>query len=182
MSGATQSAVIVTVPPAEDAVARHRARFDRAAGWGVPAHVTVLFPFLPPADLDDRVVATLAAAVASVPGFAASWESTGWFGSDVLWLAPRPAERFRALTSAVVDAFPGYPPYGGAHPDVVPHLTVGHRGAGDELRAAERQVRAQLPIRMDVTAAALWCGTDAPDSWREVAALPLGRRPRDSQP
>jgi hypothetical protein len=43
MNGASQSAVIVTVPAAEDVVGRHRARFDVAAGWGVPAHVTA-FP------------------------------------------------------------------------------------------------------------------------------------------
>jgi hypothetical protein len=35
MDGASQSAVIVTVPAAEDVVGRHRARFDVAAGWGV---------------------------------------------------------------------------------------------------------------------------------------------------
>jgi hypothetical protein len=43
MNGASQSAVIVTVPAAEDVLGRHRARFDVAAGWGVPAHVTA-FP------------------------------------------------------------------------------------------------------------------------------------------
>ncbi len=32
------------VPEAEWVVGEHRARLDRAAAWGVPAHVTVLHP------------------------------------------------------------------------------------------------------------------------------------------
>ena len=43
MDGASQSAVIVTVPAAEDVVGRHRARLYVAAGWAVPAHMTA-FP------------------------------------------------------------------------------------------------------------------------------------------
>lgn len=174
MNGPTESAVIVTVPAAEAAVAPHRARLDRAAGWGIPAHVTVLYPFVPPTGIDGEVVEALRAAIASVERFEASWESTGWFGDDVLWLDPRPAESFRALTSAVAAAFPDCPPYGGEFDDVVPHLTVGHGVGSERLRDAERQVLARLPIRMEVAAAALWCGTDAPASWRAVADLPLG--------
>ena len=174
MNGASQSAVIVAVPCAEDAVAQHRAQFDRAASWGVPAHVTVLYPFVPPADIDAQVMETLAAAIGSVPGFHATFMTTGWFGADVLWLAPEPAERFRALTVAVSEAFPAYPPYGGEHTDVVPHLTVGHGAEVAELREAEEQVLTHLPIRVDVTAAALWCGTNEEESWQQVAALPLG--------
>ena len=43
-----QSAVLVPVPEAERAVSRHRTRLDRAAAWGVPAHVTILYPFVAP--------------------------------------------------------------------------------------------------------------------------------------
>jgi hypothetical protein len=52
MSSGTQSALIVTVPAAEEAVGPHRAHFDKAAAWGVPAHVTILYPFMPPSDID----------------------------------------------------------------------------------------------------------------------------------
>ena len=44
---AAESAVLVPVPEAERAVSRHRARLDGAAARGVPAHVTVLYPFVP---------------------------------------------------------------------------------------------------------------------------------------
>jgi 2'-5' RNA ligase len=174
MEQATHSAVIVTVPAAERLVSRHRERFDTAAGWGVPAHVTVLYPFVAPEDIDDATVARLRDAVASVPRFHASWEASGWFGDEVLWLDPKPAEPFRALTDAVARAFPDHPPYGGQFDDVVPHLTVGHTGSLAELQDVEREVLPGLPISMEVSAASLWCGTEAAHAWRPVADLPLG--------
>ena len=45
---ASESAVIVPVPEAEPAVGGLRAALDRAAVWGVPAHVTLLYPFVTP--------------------------------------------------------------------------------------------------------------------------------------
>jgi hypothetical protein len=41
-----ESALLVTVPAAEPAVARHRSRLDTSAAVGVPAHITV--PSCPP--------------------------------------------------------------------------------------------------------------------------------------
>jgi 2'-5' RNA ligase len=175
MTGASQSALIVTVPEAEEAVAAHRARLDAPAGFGIPAHVTVLFPFVPPADLDSHVIGTLASAIGTIPRFDAAFERTGWFGTQVLWLAPEPAAAFDALTRAVTDAFPHYPPFGGRHGVVVPHLTVGHAGtAGGELIEAEEQVLGHLPIRTHVTEVDLWCGIDVPGGWSRSTGFPLG--------
>jgi len=49
---ATESALIVPVPEAEPVVGEFRASLDRCAGWGVPAHVTVIYPFRAPDRLD----------------------------------------------------------------------------------------------------------------------------------
>ena len=174
MDDATETAVIVDVPAAEDVVGVHRARWDSSAGWGVPAHVTVLHPFVPPEQVDEAVILALASAVARVPRFTATWRASGWFGEEVLWLAPEPEDAFRALTTAVSQAFPDYPPYGGAFADVVPHLTVGDGGTPEELGEAERQILPRLPLSMEVTSAALWRGTERPGSWQPVALLPLG--------
>jgi 2'-5' RNA ligase len=128
---AEQSAILVPVPEAEPVVSRHRARLDRAAVRGVPAHVTVLYPFVATPTITAATMAALADAVASVRAFDCQFPVTAWFGQDVLWLPPRPAGRFRALTRAVSAAFPGYLPYGGAYHYAVPHLTVGDRPAGE---------------------------------------------------
>jgi 2'-5' RNA ligase len=171
----TQSAVIVPVPAAEAVVARHRRSLDRSAAWGVPAHVTVLFPFVAPEALDDGTVAAAAAAVASVEAFDCTFVATRWFGSDVLWLEPRPAEPLRRLTRAVWAAFPGCPPYEGAHDGIEPHLTVGERalGGADALEAAEAAVRSALPFTEHVDHALLVIGSQRPRSWRVQARLPL---------
>ena len=168
------SAVLVTVPEAEPVVAAHRATLDRAASWGVPAHVTVLFPFVAPTAIDAGVRTRLASAAASVPPFSSTFDRVDWFGTDVLWLAPRPAWRFSDLIRAVGAAFPDHPPYGGLEEEVVPHLTVGQGAAVGDLRRAEAEVRPQLPVTTDVTELELWCGADAPASWRRTDSFRLG--------
>jgi len=171
----TQSAVLVPVPEAERVVSRHRARLDAAAALGVPAHVTVLFPFVPPSEITAGPLESLAAAVGSVGAFDCEFGGTAWFGSDVLWLAPRPDEPFRTLTRVVTAAFPGYRPYGGAFDDAVPHLTVGDRPSGGaaDLRAAEADVLPLLPVAAHVSRVWLMTGGAAPGSWRTVAEFPL---------
>lgn len=173
---ATQTAVLVPILAAESVVGPHRDRLDRAAGWGIPAHVTVLYPFLPPDALNDDALGRLGTAIASEPEFDATFSETGWFGSDVLWLGPEPAELFRRLTLAVWQAFPDSPPYGGAFDDIHPHVTVGERsmGAAGDLERAEDDVRPRLPLVQHVDHVLLMAGTDAPRSWRTVQRLPLG--------
>ncbi len=170
-----QSAVVIPVPEAEGVVSGHRGRLDRAAALGVPAHVTVIFPFVAPAEMNAGVVAALAAAAGAVGAFECEFPATGWFGQDVLWLAPRPAGPFRALTHAVMAAFPGCLPYGGVHSDVVPHLTIGDRPAGSvaALRAAEADVLRSLPIRAHISRVWLMTGNAAPGSWQTIAEVPL---------
>ncbi|MFZ0078470.1 MAG: 2'-5' RNA ligase family protein, partial [Trebonia sp.] len=110
-----ESALLVAVPAAESAVARHRSRLDTSAAVGVPAHITVLYPFLPPDLIDADTHATLARLFASVPGFPFTLDQTRWFPDPVLWLGPSDTARFSALTALVAAAFPSCPHRG--HPD-----------------------------------------------------------------
>jgi 2'-5' RNA ligase len=173
---ATETAVIAAIPEADPVVGPHRQRLDGAAAWGVPAHVTVLGPFVPPTGLTPEVIVALAAATASVRAFDCRFMRTSWFGQDVVWLNPEPNEPFRQLTAAIWDAFPLHPPFGGAYDDVVPHLTIAERRFGDlgALQAAERAVQAALPLRARVESLLLIAGAQAPSSWRIVHELPLG--------
>ena len=176
----TQTAVVVPVPAAEPVVAAHRQRLDLSAEWGVPAHVTVLYPFVPPGDVQASLAA-LAAAVRLVPAFDCTFATTGWFARDVLWLAPDPAEPFRRLTRAVWSAFPDHPPYAGQHDGSAPHLTVGERAVGeqrglgtDALTRAEADVLGGLPVQQRVDHALLLAGAPEPGSWRTLHRFPLG--------
>ena len=172
---ASSSALIVTIPEAEPVVAPHRALLDRAASWGVPAHVTVLFPFLPPEEIDQQVLDTLGRAAATVPAFFVALERLGWFGERVVWLAPNPAEPFQRLTAAVTAHFPGVRPYDGAFDEVVPHLTIGHDHPAPALTAAGEAIEAHLPIRSRVDTLRLITGRPEPGgSWLTRALFPLG--------
>ena len=174
----THTALIVAVPQAEAAVGELRARLDPAASWGVPAHITVLYPFLAPAAIDDAVRAALASEVARVPRFAFTLTRTAWFGDAVLWLAPEPDGPLRRLTAAVAARFPQCPPYGGRFDEVVPHLTVGDRQPRPVLDAAAARVAPHLPIEAHAESVLLIAGRPEPGGgWHPVAELPLGPAP-----
>jgi hypothetical protein len=168
------TALIVEVPEAEAVVGAHRLRLDPQAARGVPAHITVLFPFLPPALIDDRVHAELAELCARVRPFDFVLDRTAWFGQDVLWLGPADPLPFRAATELVFGAYPQYPPFGGQFDEVVPHLTVGHQSPLAELQAAEQAVLPLLPVagRVEQLTLMMQAGSGR---WERSAAFPLGR-------
>jgi len=172
----TETGLIVPVPEAEPVVGRHRAALDPITAWGIPAHITVLYPFLPPEQIDDEVLGVLRGLFAATPAFEAALTRVAWFGSEVMWLAPHPEERFRGLTRAVFDRFPSAPPYGGAFADVVPHLTVGDRAPLAALEEAAAVIAPHLPIRAAVGTVRLVEGATGEVPWRTVTECPLGAR------
>jgi 2'-5' RNA ligase len=122
------------------------------------------------------VITALDTVFRSTTEFDCQLTNARWFDTDVLWLEPEPAAPFRALTAAVLNAFPEYPPYGGIHDDVIPHLTVGERRlAGlSALQDAERSVRRGLPVAHRVTQVLLVAGTSEANSWRTMSQFELG--------
>jgi 2'-5' RNA ligase len=170
----TETALIVPMPAAEQAVSPFRASLDPAASWGVPAHVTVLYPFLPPARIDDDVIAVLDRLFRAVPRFDVTLTHVEWFGDTVVWLAPRPDHPFRDLTNAVWDRYPEAPPYGGAYAEVVPHLTIGQDAPKAELSRAADTISARLPIEVAIETVRLIAGTAEPGSWRTLREFALG--------
>lgn len=136
------SAFIVHVGEAEQLVGRLRLKYDATAALGVPAHVTILFPFMPPERITPSVVRAAADAFAFVPSFEFTLnEVRRW--PKTTYLAPEPGQPFIQLTRAVTEAFPEYRPYAGEHPEIVPHLTVAH-GDVQAAETAEGELRAAL--------------------------------------
>jgi 2'-5' RNA ligase len=176
-SFADQSAVVVPVREVDQIVSRYRDRLDRSAAWGVPAHVTILYPFVAPALITPSVIALLAHIVSSVEAFKCRFESIHWFDKEVIWLAPRPDEPFRALLAAVSAGFPSHKPYGGEYEALAPHLTVGDidcaAGGIADLEEAERDIARLLPISASIRHASLMIGRRSPGSWRVIGRLPL---------
>ncbi|NUW37614.1 2'-5' RNA ligase family protein [Nonomuraea sp. SMC257] len=167
---AGETALLAVVKEAEPLVGPWRQRFDSFAASGVPAHVTVLVPFLDVDRIDAAVTDELGALFGRHAPFAVRFDSCRRF-PDVLYLAPAPDAPFRALTEAVVARWPEAPPYGGQFAEVVPHLTVAHGREAHVLDEVEAALTAGLPVTADVTSVSLFA-TDG-DRWHQRAEFPL---------
>jgi 2'-5' RNA ligase len=147
-----RTALIVEVPEAEPLVKEWRAKHDWSAQHGVPAHITLLFPFVPTERIDDRLHHNLRTLFGAHPTFSFSLSHVARF-PEVAWLAPDPAEPFKALIEAISSQYPEHPPYEGIHDEVIPHLDRGrgrhratgrgrrraHSGTSDRSRGAKRR-------------------------------------------
>jgi 2'-5' RNA ligase superfamily len=155
-----RTALIVVVPEAEPAVAALRLEHDWSAPLGVPAHVTVLYPFAGPDEVDE---AELAEALAAVPPFDFTLDRVERFDAGAVWLHPEPSAPFAALTHAVWERFPDYPPYEGAFQVVIPHLTVSDV-------PLEVSVPLPIPSRADEVT---WIEETTDGRWATRRAFPL---------
>lgn len=173
-----ESAIIVPVS-VPVGVSRLRERMDPSAAQGVPAHVTLIYPFMSPALLKDDVRRRIEAVVAAEPTFPFVLGTVRRW-PNVVWLEPEPDEPFRRLTQALAAAFPDFPPYEGAHAEVVPHLTVAQDVPDDYYAAAEHALPAYLPIR-EVAREAWLIGHTPDQPWHTLWRLPLAA-PRATNP
>lgn len=176
------SALVLLVPDVEQVVEPWRERYDPRSAEGIPAHVTVLYPWLPPSDIGPADLAALADIAAARPALDLVFARVGQFHRG-LWLAPDPAEPVVRLIEAVSDRWPDHLPYGGAYlddpDDVGPHLTVALGQSPDELRALAEEVTGRLPLtarvdRLDLVV----CDDDG--NWALRESFPFA--PRTTEP
>lgn len=172
------SALIVPMPEADPVVDRFRQALDSGAAAGVPAHVTVLYPFMPVELVDRDVHTQLRSLFAAIEEFECSLTSIAWFDRSVMYLRPEPDAPFRQMTQLVVERWPQWPPYGGAHGDPTPHLTIADNGDDDAMRRAAATIGEKLPLDIVVSEVHLYAGTSEPGSWHHLHTLPL--RPRST--
>jgi 2'-5' RNA ligase len=167
----TSSGLVLLVPELAPLIDDLRARHDPAARQGMPAHVTVLYPFMSPVRLGRGRRRRLADVIRGFPAMQLTFARIGRF-PEVLWLAPEPAEPIMALVRAITAAFPDYPPYGGQFDTIVPHATVA-QGDGLDLGALEPELRARIarPVTCRVDSVRLF--STVRGKWREVDSFGL---------
>jgi hypothetical protein len=172
-----QSALVVLVPEAEPLVRPFRDRFDPSAALGVPAHITLLYPFIAPEQIGADILDAVTACFRSFAPIAFSLTEVRRFPAETLYLAPAPDEPFRTLTMAIWDRFPQTPPYGGAWPDIVPHLSLGRFADASELeRVADEFTQVSetaLPVRAHASTVVLL--VNATGRWVVENTFKLGR-------
>jgi 2'-5' RNA ligase len=162
-----ESALVVLIPEAEQLVEEFRKRFDPSAAIGVPAHVTILYPFKHPDELTSAVSEILHNILKKEPAFNVSFRELRRF-PDALYLAPHPAAPFLRLIEVICKHFPDTPPYGGEFADAIPHLTVAQAGDAEQLDAIAAEfnqvAKGRLPIRASVEDVALIENSE--DRWK----------------
>lgn len=171
MAEMSSSALVVLVPEAEGLVAALRLRHDPAAADGVPAHVTVLYPFVSP--IDDDSVDKVATICRQHAPFSAEFTAVDRFPGLVVWLRPEPSERFSALIAAAVAAFPEWPPYGGSIAEAVPHLTVTDGVDAGTASTVQAELERGLPVYSEINDVALLL-QDETGRWNLARTWPLG--------
>jgi 2'-5' RNA ligase len=167
-----ESGIGIHVPVAEPLVGAFRERYDPASSYGVPAHITLLYPFVPPEEFDDALLGELRELLAAVPAFDFALARCARF-PGTLYLAPEPAGPFLELTRKLVERWPDYPPYGGAIEEPVPHLTVAHSEKEPVLAAIASVLRQTLPVPARASEVVLMEGINEPDGWTTRANFPL---------
>lgn len=157
-----ESALVVLVPEAEVLVKPFRDRHEPSAAVGVPAHITCLYPFIAPDEIDSAVLDELRQCFERFLPFDFSLTGARRF-PGVLYLSPEPAEPFRELTLAIWDRWPNTPPYGGQYSDIVPHLCVAQIADEPQLDAVAEEFGSasagKLPIRATAREVALMDNT-----------------------
>ena len=167
-----ETALICRIPEIEAHIARYRERYDPSARRNVPAHVTVLYPFMSPDELNADIVARLRDIVRAVPCFSYRLMRTRRV-PVALYLEPEPDTQFSALTDGIWAAFPDYPPFAGKFATVVPHVTVAH---GDEelLCSIEIELRIALSSGVSARCSEVLLIENSTGRWETLHTLPLG--------
>jgi 2'-5' RNA ligase len=170
------TAIVVPVPQAEAAVGRWRRRHTPSGSGEMAAHVTLLYPFVDEAALDERHDGELRSTFGRFPPFDFLLTALEEFPPSgetaaVLYLAPEPSGPFVAMTEALLAAFPGLAPYGGRHRGVVPHLTLASLPDAP-LATIRDEIRGVLPIGCRAEEA--WVMAERDGRWRRRSTVPFG--------
>lgn len=162
----TALVLAVSLPPALEAL-RLRSIADAAAG--VPAHVTLLYPFAEEAQLGAEVLDLVAAIAARHPVLRLTLHEGRRF-PDTLYVSVEPDGPLRALQGELAAAFPTLPLYGDTF-QFVPHVSIVEGPAVADPLALDDPAWRTLPVEQLVDAIDLITGRDGQWATRRRFAL-----------
>ena len=169
------TALIIEVPESEPIVHSYRARFDKIAARGIPAHITILYPFMPLENITDSVECALRKIVTDNTKFTFHLAEWGKFDT-ALWLRPAPEIPFINLTETIFKRFPDYPPYDGKHNKIQPHLTVAQyepqNSENTEWNRIRKSTKTSLPIACTASCLSIYT-CDKTGYWKKHMSLPF---------
>ena len=168
---------------------RLRRRSVPNAAEGVPAHLTLLYPFVAPERLTRSVRSAIEAVVPRHAPFPYALAGKAIW-PDTVYVAVDPVAPFLALQEDLARAFPDFPIYGeDATFEFVPHVTIAEGSAIDDgavlgARAWASLPRPALASSLEVIARAgaapwrtVWRIGLGGSGWADIRDRPLGRMP-----
>ncbi|MGH2710508.1 MAG: 2'-5' RNA ligase family protein [Actinomycetota bacterium] len=169
------TAIVVPLDSAESVIGSWRVRFTPDGRDDMPAHITLLYPWIDDRALETEHVHEVRDVLAGFSSFGVSLGRVASFPGTrtLLYLEPEPSAPFIEMTEALTAAFPGYPPYGGAFADVVPHATIVETNLDPSLETEVlSSVEPRLPV--DVVIDRVWIMEHLEDRWRMRSEILLG--------
>jgi hypothetical protein len=157
--------LILTTPAAEPIVGPWRAEYDWTAQFGVPAHITVRNPFLPPEQWTDPAIETLEDWL-PVEVTLDRVENR----PDALVIVAEPDDSLHELTARASSLWPQLPPHKDGMQPVSYHMTIGRDPAFRD--AATAAIAPQLPLRVEGTQ--LWAVAPSGDGLRHSLLAKVG--------
>lgn len=139
--GATS--LLFLVPEAQDL-------FDAVGGatpGGIPAHITVLYPFIPPIRATQQTRDELAQLAAETDRFSVTITSLAQY-EITTYLDLEPEAPIQALTHHIFDHWPNYPPYGDIDLYIQPHMALAQGVIPSDVEATALPY---LPVNAEIT-------------------------------
>ena len=168
-----ETAVVIVLDDARPELEPVRAEFHAGSvAIGIPLHVTLLYPFAPPAQVDEEALEEF---FGQFDGFTltltrlAAWPL-------VVYAVPEPRTQLLAMMHALFEKYPEYPPYEGEIAEPEPHVTLSELESGESLEEVAAGIRARtvslFPLTCEVRDVALLEEYE-PDRWRDRRRFPL---------
>lgn len=169
-----ESALLIVPPRTVQAFSYPiREEFDAESFNRVPAHITLLYPFVPPEEI-DKAVSRLKKICAAFPPFELTLDQYGKF-EDALFLEPSNPGKILELFKLLSEAFPEYPVYQGEHGEELrPHLTLAR--FDDPSKADKIALPSNPSFTFTVKQLHLYVGAPDEDTpFNPRAVIPLGK-------
>jgi 2'-5' RNA ligase superfamily len=153
----------------------HRELYPERIPEHIPFSLTLLYPWIPAADVTEDELEELRSFFASRPPLEFALTHVTEFPGIVAYAAPEPENELRATMRALWAKYPQCPPYGRPGFDPPPHATLGrYEGtAAITFEQAKARVEPLLPVRCVVNEVTLQEEYEL-DRMRVRATFPFG--------
>ncbi len=144
---------LILADAAPELARAHDELYPERVSEGIPLSLTLLYPFAPPATLDDYVPHVRSFFAGTRPFAFELTRLAQWEGGGAVYGVPEPEEELRTMMRALWARFPEFPPYGNPGSDPPPHASLTLAGGSDPdatLARAEERLAELLPARFEI--------------------------------